>query len=286
MANPLGMELSRIFPVQTPITTEEDDLLQRSSKKINNGGASIVEEEWPRLGKESQKIWINGQSFAEKLKGTHKDDSMGGSPDEDNILSDDTISENDAENEDSDPFCPRPCMVILAKTKCENESRLLRLKKLGFDGLCSVPSIGRSGGIVVVRQSDIMGVSVLRNDRQFIHFLCSKFGEPSFFLTVVYSLPLTHHKQELWQNLHSLSLIISDPWLIIGDFNDIGHSSKRIGGSRLNVHRMEAFLDRISSCQLSDLGSSGPKFTWCGPCSTNASRLFERLVEHLSIQLS
>ncbi|KAI9074927.1 hypothetical protein K1719_043090 [Acacia pycnantha] len=94
---------------------------------------------------------------------------------------------------------PRPCMLILFETKCKSEAQLLKLKKLGIDGFVSVLSYGRT-------------------------------GEPSFFLTAVYSLPPPNLKQVLWQELQNLSSSISDPWAILGDFNDISSPSERIGG--------------------------------------------------------
>ncbi|KAK4284609.1 hypothetical protein QN277_001415 [Acacia crassicarpa] len=172
---------------------------------------------------------------------------------------------------------PKPCMVILSETKCQNESRLLSLKKLGFDGLVQVPSVGRSGGLVAVWKSDQVGVSVLRRDRQFLHLLCSKNGEPSFFLTAVYSLPLPHCKHELWQELGKLASIIVDPWVVAGDFNDIAHPSERVGGATPSSWRMNKFVERINECNLNDLGYSGASFTWRGPGSATSSGLFERL---------
>ncbi|KAK4275772.1 hypothetical protein QN277_018800 [Acacia crassicarpa] len=168
-------------------------------------------------------------------------------------------------------------MVILAETKCESDSKLLCLKHLGFDGLVHVPSCGRSGGLVAVWKSDQLGVTVLRRDRQFLHFLCSIADSPSFFLTAVYSHPLPHLKHSLWEELRMLFQIIADPWIIAGDFNDIVHPSERVGGSAPNLSRINKFLDRINACHLTDAGFFGSRFTWRGPCIANASRLFERL---------
>lgn len=44
----------------------------------------------------------------------------------------------------------RPLILVLAETKCDRDSRFLGLKRLGFDGISVVPSVGRSGGIVAV----------------------------------------------------------------------------------------------------------------------------------------
>lgn len=41
-----------------------------------------------------------------------------------------------------------PVMVILAETRCSRESRLQKLRILGFDTVRMIPSVGLSGGLV------------------------------------------------------------------------------------------------------------------------------------------
>ncbi|KAI9081684.1 hypothetical protein K1719_036338, partial [Acacia pycnantha] len=154
---------------------------------------------------------------------------------------------------------------------------LFYLSKLGFDGSAFVPSIGRSGGLVAVWKKDHISVDVLRRERQFIHFRCSVPGKGVFFLTFVYAIPRSELKQSLWQELLSLSSSMSGSWVLAGDFNDILSADERTGGVGVNFSRIDLFQNRILSCDLSDLGFHGPKFTWRGPQSFNCSRLYERL---------
>ncbi|KAI9081525.1 hypothetical protein K1719_036546 [Acacia pycnantha] len=172
---------------------------------------------------------------------------------------------------------PKPCLLILAKTKAENDSNFCCLERLGYDGLSFVPSVGRFGGIVAMWKSDIISINVLKTDRQFIHLSCKLNGVESLLLTAVYVVPCESLKFSLWQDLRTISDYISSPWVVMGDFNDILKSDERVGGAEINFGRLKKFQDRIQGFQLNDMGFRGPRFTWRGPCTANFSRLYERL---------
>lgn len=53
---------------------------------------------------------------------------------------------------------------------------------------------------------------------------------------------------------------INIPWMLIGDSNDISDADEKLGGTR-SFH-CSRFANWISSCNLIDLGFSGPRFTW------------------------
>ncbi|KAI9089108.1 hypothetical protein K1719_029387 [Acacia pycnantha] len=146
-----------------------------------------------------------------------------------------------------------------AQTKCESDNRLQSLSRLGFDGLACVLSLGRSGGIVAAWKKDLIDIVVLRKHRQFLHLECRGGGLQLFFLTAVYALPNGTQKQVLWDELGSLVSLISSPWVLLGDFNDIASADERTGSSRRFEARYGIFSDRLHQCKLSDLGSIGPK---------------------------
>ncbi|KAI9114763.1 hypothetical protein K1719_014461 [Acacia pycnantha] len=148
---------------------------------------------------------------------------------------------------------------------------------MGFDGFEFVPSVGRSGGLVVVWKKDLMDVVLLQRDRQFLHLSCSIPGKGDFHLTTVYAIPRAALKQLLWQELANLALSMSGPWVVAGDMNDILSPDERVGGAAVIHSRIDLFHSRLQACHLTDLGFHGPKFTWRGPRSVNCSRLYERL---------
>lgn len=170
-----------------------------------------------------------------------------------------------------------PDLLILAETKCDRIDNLRCLEKLGYDRLDFVPSFGRSGGLVVSWKSMAVDVSLIGKDRQYMHLRCSLVGRPTFLLSAIYALPSPTFKQSLWQELQNFAGGTSLPWVVVGDFNDILASHERTGGVDVNFSRIKLFQDRIQACQLSDMGSCGPSFTWRGPKLPNYHRLFERL---------
>lgn len=154
-----------------------------------------------------------------------------------------------------------PLIIVLTETKCEDVSRITGLRRLGYDGVSSVASVGRSGGIFSVWRKDLINVTEVMKGRQMIHLHCSVKGFVPFFLSTIYAIPIPSYKQALWQDMKALSVSISEPWVIVGDFNDILGPSERIGGSVLNDNRVKLFHDRLQDCRLSNLGFSGPRFT-------------------------
>ncbi|KAI9111825.1 hypothetical protein K1719_017515 [Acacia pycnantha] len=98
-----------------------------------------------------------------------------------------------------------PCLIFLAETKAEAVNRLRCVNKLGFDGLSYVPSLGRSGGILAAWNSSFIEVDVINLDRQSIHLRCRFPNEGWFFVTALYAIPDTRHKQILWSTLNGFA---------------------------------------------------------------------------------
>ncbi|XP_028754982.1 uncharacterized protein LOC114714409 [Neltuma alba] len=139
-----------------------------------------------------------------------------------------------------------------------------------------VPSDGRSGGLVIMWDEDRSHIRILEQDQQFFH-LSWEYNQRKLFLTAVYAVPHSNHRQALWNKLKLLSLNLSEPWIVCGDFNDILNSDERLGGAGVNQGRLNWFKNQIDDCSLSDLGAVGPRFTWKGPIIQGYRRLFERL---------
>ncbi|KAI9094774.1 hypothetical protein K1719_026580 [Acacia pycnantha] len=126
--------------------------------------------------------------------------------------------------------------------------------QLGFDGLVCVHSVGRSGGIVTAWKRNLIDVNVICSERQFLHLQCNANGLQSFFSTTVYAIPDYTQKNILWCALRNLASSTSEPWVLMGDFNDVASSWERVGGAGSCISKMTLFCDRIEQCRLSDLG--------------------------------
>ena len=83
----------------------------------------------------------------------------------------------------------------------------------------------------------------------------------SWLISSIYARPRLVERKILLSNLSKVAELHSLPWLVLGDFNEILSGEDKFGGRRLNLNRAIEFKDCIDSCNLLDLGFSGPKFT-------------------------
>ena len=54
---------------------------------------------------------------------------------------------------------------------------------------------------------------------------------------------------------------LSEPWLVVGDFNDIIGANKKKRGAPIFATKCQDFVDQINICGLIDLGWQGSRFT-------------------------
>ena len=63
--------------------------------------------------------------------------------------------------------------------------------------------------------------NVIGTDPQFIHgMVADSYGKRSI-LTAVYGSPNEAFRNSLWKKFEEIGMFITDPWLLIGDFNAV-----------------------------------------------------------------
>ncbi|XP_061375671.1 uncharacterized protein LOC133317799 [Gastrolobium bilobum] len=146
------------------------------------------------------------------------------------------------------------------------------IRKLGFSSFFSQEHVGFFGGIWLLWEGNLVDVEVLIHHHQFVHtkvtYLDSKKVD---FITFVYGSPRRMERRALWLELEDISYGMTDPWLVLGDFNDILYAFEKIGGQELCWKGMDEFNQCLFNCNVSDMGFKGPDFTW------KRGRLQERL---------
>jgi len=55
---------------------------------------------------------------------------------------------------------------------------------------------------------------------------------------------------------------MEEEWCILGDFNSVLHPGDRLGGTDIQAAEIRPFKDCISSCEIQELKSICPYFTW------------------------
>lgn len=126
-------------------------------------------------------------------------------------------------------------------------------------------------------QPDVFQVTPVHIQTQWIHVKVRKIlTKEEFQLTIVYGYNQLSARQTLWDGLKGVSSSMLDPWLVIGDFNNILSTDDRRGGQPVSAHEFQAFQECIDQCMLSQMRWVGDHFTWCNR-QTNENRIWSRL---------
>ncbi|KAI9109580.1 hypothetical protein K1719_019634 [Acacia pycnantha] len=167
-------------------------------------------------------------------------------------------------------------MVVILEPRISGNVASKVIKNWGFKHSVRMEAVGFSGGIWILWEFDELKVDVKAMDEQFIH--CSlKYGGEEMLFTAVYAHPNEQKRKRIWEVLKVIASEVDEPWVLVGDFNEIRSPREQRGGGRVNEVRCKNFNDWIEDCQLIDMDASGPFFTWKGPKWEGLERIFKRL---------
>ncbi|XP_062103990.1 uncharacterized protein LOC133815128 [Humulus lupulus] len=113
---------------------------------------------------------------------------------------------------------------------------LMRNVFMGWDCF-SRPTV--EGRILLVWKADIVSLSIIQEDDQFIHCCVKIKGvTQKFCLTLVYGWNSIEERKSLWTQLSLLEFPVL-PWLVVGDFNAVFDYDDRIGGRPVTELELE-----------------------------------------------
>jgi len=157
----------------------------------------------------------------------------------------------------------KPKMVFLMETKLMSKKMEAIRIKLGFEGMFVVDCLGRSGGLALMWKSDAQ-VTIQNFSRGHINAVIKDGDDAKIWkLTGFYGNPDTARRPVSWALLRHLARLSPVPWLCLGDFNEIISAAEKYSSTTRPPNQMRAFKEALEDGGLSDLGFSGPKFTWC-----------------------
>jgi hypothetical protein len=123
-------------------------------------------------------------------------------------------------------------IVALQETHCSGTIFHNAIRKLGSKYFLLVEARGFSGDIwVMCNILDIM-VRVIKSNFHFLHVQVKEKDMDSWLLTVVYASPRKNERRETWHLIHPLATTTTDPWLVMGDFNEIASPDGKKGGCK------------------------------------------------------
>ncbi|XP_074299145.1 uncharacterized protein LOC141630181 [Silene latifolia] len=185
------------------------------------------------------------------------------------------------------------------KNKQGDVRRLLHINKVGLFGLMETKvktininkvqdSLGdrwhflnnnalhEGGRIWILWDPTLFHVNLLMKDMQGIHVavvhLMTGF---SWTCSIVYGFNKDSERVGLWQSLYYCKAIVTSPWLIMGDFNNVLYAGERIG-SDVTLAETRDFQNCVDTCGLYDLVTQGAYFTWNNKHKEN-HRVFSRI---------
>ncbi|CAL5362434.1 unnamed protein product [Camellia sinensis] len=157
----------------------------------------------------------------------------------------------------------KPEILILMETKVAFSTMNNFFNSLGFTASSTVDPVGRMGGIWIVWDTTQVNVRASSVNSQAIHATVHKEDYEEWVLAAVYASPNPTLRDQMWHDLTAVATNMKKPWLVAGDFNDYANQGERRSYSaNQNSRRTQKFIDRINSCNLIDLGSTGPRMTW------------------------
>ena len=126
-----------------------------------------------------------------------------------------------------------------------------------------VPPIGASGGLVIFWKQDVQ-LSVLSYSPNLVDCTVNC-NEGSFYFSFVYGHPNPGYRQSLWKRIDRNGIgRRNQPWLLLGDFNEILGNHEKIGGRVRPEASFQDFRTLVQNNDLNDLSSVGSRFSWIG----------------------
>ncbi|KAG7536410.1 Reverse transcriptase domain [Arabidopsis suecica] len=155
-----------------------------------------------------------------------------------------------------------PDFLFLMETK-NSSTHVLKVQRwMGYDHSHIVNPIGLSGGLALFWKNSYE-VEVINSDHRIIDVKV-KLGSLSFFISCVYGDPSTHLRQLVWDKLIDIGTTRDEPWIVLGDLNEIIDNTEKLGGPARAEITFFPFRNMISDCRLREVPSIGNRFSWAG----------------------
>uniref|UniRef100_A0A803NRV3 Reverse transcriptase domain-containing protein n=1 Tax=Cannabis sativa TaxID=3483 RepID=A0A803NRV3_CANSA len=129
-------------------------------------------------------------------------------------------------------------------------------------GWCFTSNISwhKGGRIVIAWNPNSYNVSIIKCSSQLMNLgVETTDGINKFVLSVLYAYNDEPGRKDLWKELRQVAQ--NDPWLVMGDCNDILAKEERIG-NRVKYRPSQDFIDCVSNCFLEDAKCCGNFYTW------------------------
>jgi hypothetical protein len=156
----------------------------------------------------------------------------------------------------------KPCIIFLCETR-QSEEKMMNLRfRLGMEGCYHVKGDGKGGGLAIYWQEGIIIDLLSFSNRHIdVHVSGGRYtsrwratfvsGEPK---------PTDHHS--MWTKLREVKNRSSEPWLMMGDFNEAMWQEEHFSRTKRSDRLMSDIREALSDCDLHDIGFTGTPWTF------------------------
>ena len=170
-----------------------------------------------------------------------------------------------------------PAILVVMETKLGGDKAKEITDKMPFDGAIHTNTIGYSGGLWLLWNSDFVEVELLAKTEQEIHIEVQvRNSRLTWLFSTIYTSPRSEERSIFWDNLAKVVELHNLPWVMAGDFNEPLINEDKFGGRGVNINRSLAFKDCLDKCSMVDMGFSGPRYTW-----TNKRDISNLIIERI-----
>ncbi|XP_074315611.1 uncharacterized protein LOC141651816 [Silene latifolia] len=132
------------------------------------------------------------------------------------------------------------------------------------------------GRIWVLWDPDVFSVTLLQSDLQVVHMAVKHLGTDfSWCCSIVYGCNKDADRAQLWNSLNHMKHMVTGPWLVMGDFNNVMYVDERIGTTVTDAE-VRDFQGCVDFCGLYDMVTTGAYYTWNNK-QAGAARVFSRI---------
>lgn len=152
-----------------------------------------------------------------------------------------------------------PSLIFLSETKLFSHEFERVKRRLDLFGVCVEPS-GRAGGLCLLWGKDLK-VELQREGQWFIDAYVHDENDVAWRFSSIYGWSENGSKFLTCELLRDLGRNNMEPWVIMGDFNEILYETEKRGGAscdRVDIQRFRSVVDDLS---LRDVQAEGYPFT-------------------------
>ncbi|XP_057478776.1 uncharacterized protein LOC130766093 [Actinidia eriantha] len=116
---------------------------------------------------------------------------------------------------------------------------------------------------MIIWKADKVDLQILECSEEVIHCLAvCKVTNSKISISFVYAFNTIVGRRSLWTNLDRFNEMLNDPWLVLGDFNNVLNIDERSNGHPATQYEIKNFQQCCNNLGLIDTVYSGAHLTW------------------------